>query len=494
MTQQTAAAPEHFDVLIVGAGISGIDAAYHLTQHRPGTRFAILESQAALGGTWHTHTFPGIRSDSDLFTFGFSWKPWTGLPIAQASDILAYLQDAVSENDLEDKIRFGCSVEAAQWSSADSRWTLTLRAGPDHPAVTMTCGFLWMCAGYYRHSEGFTPDWPGMDRFEGPIVHPQTWPDTLDHAGKEVIVIGSGATAATLVPALTRTTKRVTMIQRSPTFYFPRPMMDEFSETLSALGLPDEWYHEIMRRKFLHENELTARRAREEPDALAQDLMDGAKAYLGDEIDFDTHFKPTYRAWRQRIAMVPDGDLFVALRDGAAEIVTDTIAQFVPEGVQLSSGQHVRGDIIVTATGLNLNMFGDIDLAVDGQAVDIPSLYTHRGAMFSDLPNFVTVFGYLRSSWTLRADLLSSYVCRLLDHMDAKGAASVTPRLRAEDQDMQERPWVDPENFNPGYLMRSLGQLPRQGDKQPWIMTQDYYQDRDDLPVADLDDGTLIYQ
>jgi cation diffusion facilitator CzcD-associated flavoprotein CzcO len=485
---------EHFDILVIGAGISGIDAAYHLGKLRPGSSFAILESKPQIGGTWHTHTFPGIRSDSDLFTFGFSWKPWTGVPIATGEEILRYLEEAIDEEGIREKIRFGHQVETAEWSSDTQRWTLTVRRGADGAATTMTCGFLWMCAGYFRHSDGYTPDWKGMAEFRGEIVHPQNWPQHLDYGGKRVVVIGSGATAATLVPAIATEAAHVTMVQRSPTFYYPRPMMDDFNATLQALGLPDEWYHEIMRRKFLHDSRLTVQRSFTEPEALAAELIAAARAYLGEDYDMDTHFTPSYRPWRQRIAMVPDGDLFVAIREGRAEVLTDGIERFTKAGLRLSSGLELAADIIVTATGLNLNMFGDIVLAVDGQRVDPAQCVTHRGIMFTGLPNFATVFGYLRSSWTLRADLVSRYLCRMLDHMDAQGANSVTPTLRGEDRNMERRPWIDPDNFNAGYIMRSLKALPRQGDRQPWVMTQDYYRDQDDLPSADLDDGTLVFR
>jgi cation diffusion facilitator CzcD-associated flavoprotein CzcO len=486
--------PEHLDVLIVGAGISGIDAGYHLLRDRPETRFAILEAKHDIGGTWHTHRFPGIRSDSDLFTFGFSWKPWTGVPIATASEILKYLNAAVDEQGIRDLIRFDQQIDSADWSEADQCWTVTIRKGPDAEVVTLTCGFLWMCAGYYRHAQGYTPEWPGKETFAGEVVHPQNWPEELDHAGKHVIVIGSGATAATLIPALAKSAASVTMLQRSPTYYFPRPIMDDFNTTLSKLGLPDEQYHDIMRRKFLHDSETVAKRAREEPDVLAEELIGGVRQYLGDDAVVKEHFTPTYRPWRQRIAMLPDGDLFVALREGRAEIVTNQIECFTENGLRLKNGEELEADIIVTATGLTLNMFGDISISLDGEPYDLSDAITHRGTMFTGLPNVATVFGYLRSSWTLRADLISNYIIRLLDHMDRQGAASVMPMLRNQDQGMAKRSWIDPDNFNPGYIARALDQLPQQGDKQPWIMTQDFFQDRLDLPVADLDDGTLVYR
>lgn len=490
MAQQNA----DLDVLIVGAGISGIDAAYHLKTRRPGTRFAIMEAKEDIGGTWHTHRFPGIRSDSDLFTFGYKWKPWTGVPIATAPEILNYLNEAVEEQELGQHIRFRTRISHADWCDDRQLWTVTGHSGPQDTPFALTARFLWMCAGYYRHDEGYLPQWPGMERFDGPIIHPQIWPQDLDHADKEIVVIGSGATAATLVPALAKTARQVTILQRSPTYYFPRPVMDEFQQTLTALNLPADWMHEIMRRKFLLDSETTARRAREEPDALAADLLNGVRAYLPDEALIAEHFSPTYRPWRQRVAMVPDGDLFVALREARAGIVTGQIREFCEAGIELETGQLLRADIIVSATGLNLNVFGDIRLSRGGQAVDVSRSITHRAVMFTGLPNFATVFGYLRSSWTLRADLVSEYLCRLLTLMEKKGAASVEPMLRAEDQGMEERPWIDPENFNPGYIARHLTQLPKQGDRQPWIMTQDYFQDRHDLPAADLEDGTLIYK
>ncbi|MGB0505265.1 MAG: flavin-containing monooxygenase [Pikeienuella sp.] len=482
---------EHFDILIVGAGISGIDAAYHLGQHRPDASYAILESKSGLGGTWATHTFPGIRSDSDLFTFGFSWKPWKGVAIATADEILSYLEEAVDENDIRGNIRFNHHIESAQWSSETQRWVLTATRG-DGVSFQISCGFLWSCAGYFKHDEGYMPEWPGMADFKGRIVHPQTWPDDLDYAGQRVAVIGSGATAATIIPAMADRAAHITMVQRSPTFYYPKVMDDEFSTILRALNLPDEWFHEIMRRKYLHDSQNTANRAKSEPEVLAAELIEAARTYLGEDYDIATHFTPTYRPWRQRVAMIPDGDFYVAIREGKAEVVTAHIDQLTTNGLRLTDGREVEVDLIVAATGLTLNVFGDIQLVVDGEVFDAADSVTHRGVMFTGLPNFATVFGYLRSSWTLRADLVSQYLCRVFDHMDAEGVGVVVPVL--PDDEMERRPWVEPENFNAGYLTRSLGQLPRQGDRQPWLLTQDYFQDRDDLPAAALDDGTLAFR
>ena len=482
------------DVMIIGAGISGIDAAYHLQTRRPGTRFAIVEAKDAIGGTWHTHRFPGIRSDSDLFTFGFKWKPWTGVPIATAPEILKYLNEAVDENDLRRHIRFNTKVKAVSWRAEHQLWRVTLCGQSDNSETTITSRFLWMCAGYYRHDEGFTPDIPGLDTFDGPVLHPQTWPDDLDYSGKSIVVIGSGATAATLIPALAEKAKHVTMLQRSPTYFYPRPQTDEFTETLRALNLPDEWYHEIMRRRMLFEQQRIQKRAREEPDALAREFIAGARAYLGSGFDIKTHFTPSYRPWHQRLAVVPEGDMFKAIRAGTASVVTDQIDQVMPSGIQLQSGEMLEADIIVTATGLHMTMLGEIPIDLDGQPFDVADSITHRGIMLSDLPNLVHVFGYLRTSWTMRANLVSDYVCRLLEHMETSGATSVTPRTTPEDLPEERRPWIDPENFNPGYITRALARLPQQGKAEPWIMTQDYFTDRETLPKADFNDGTLEFE
>ena len=486
-------AVEHFDVLIVGAGISGIDAAYHLQQHCPEKTFTLLETQESFGGTWLTHKFPGIRSDSDLFTFGYKWKPWKGVPIATAPEILKYLDEALDEQDIRRHIRFQHQVKNASWSSEDKQWTLDLVVGPDGETRRMTGNFLWMCQGYYRHSEGYTPDWPGMDKFKGTIVHPQTWPEDLDYAGKKVVVIGSGATAATVVPAMAGTAGHITMLQRSPTYFYPRPNVNEVAEMLRGLDIPDEWTHEIVRQSILREQKEITRRSFEEPEGLRNDLLNAAKMYLGPDFDIEKHFTPSYRPWQQRLAVIPEGDLFKAIRAGQVSVVTDTIETFTEKGIVVSSGEELEADIIVTATGFNMSTMGDVEFAVDGEAIDFAKCWGHRGILFSDVPNMAWVFGYLRTSWTMRADMVCDFVCRLLNHMKDKGAASVTPRLREEDKDMPARPMVEPENFNAGYISRQLHILPKQGDRAPWVFSQDYYTEKDEIPAADLDDGTLVY-
>ncbi|MFK7835974.1 MAG: flavin-containing monooxygenase [Sulfitobacter sp.] len=483
--------PENLDVLIIGAGISGIDAAYHLQRNRPDDSFAIIEAQDDIGGTWHTHRFPGIRSDSDLFTFGFKWKPWLGVPIATAEEIMTYLTEAVSEQDLGRHIRFNHLVTDAQWSSETQRWTVSMTQG--EVQRTIICKFLWMCAGYYRHTQGYMPEYPGRAAFEGPVIHPQSWPEGLDYTDKTVVVIGSGATAATLVPAIAGTAAHVTMLQRSPTYFYARPQSDDFTDTLRALDLPDDQFHDIMRRRNLFESEKLRARALSEPDVLADELINGARSYLGEDYDVETHFTPRYRPWEQRLAMVPEGDFFQAIAAGKASVVTGHIAEFTNTGIVLQNGETLTADIIVSATGLVLSALGDIAFEIDGTPLDLSKSFTHRGIMFSEVPNLVNVFGYLRSSWTLRADLVSNYVCRLLDHMETKAVHSVTPRLKPDEQNMTPRPWIENENFSAGYIQRRMHLLPKQGDHEPWIMTQDYFIDRKTLPAADLEDGTLVY-
>ena len=484
---------QDFDVLIVGAGISGIGAAWHLQQQCPGKRFLILESQAGYGGTWRTHRYPGIRSDSDLFTFGYKFKPWMGQPIATADQIQKYLGEVIAENGLDAHIRYGHAVQAAEWSGAEQRWTV--EAVHEGRAQRFKARFLFMCQGYYHHADGYMPQWPGMAAFAGRIVHPQNWPEDLDLAGKKVVVIGSGATAATLIPAIAGRCAHVTMLQRSPTFFITGRNANELAETLRQLDIPPAWTHEIVRRKILFDQAAFTRRCEAEPELVRKELLAGVRAALGPghEALVAQHFNPRYRPWQQRIAFVPDGDLFKAVREGQASVVTDEIESFVPEGIRLKSGALLEADVIVSATGFNLSVLGDIRFAVDGRPLDFAQTVGWRGALFSGVPNMAWVFGYFRASWTLRADLLAEFVCRLLQHMDARGAQVVTPALRAQDAGMALKPWVDPQNFNPGYIQRGIHLLPRQGDRMPWLHRQDYELDKAELPQADLEDGSLVY-
>jgi len=493
--------PENdLDVLIIGAGISGIGAAVHLLQQCPGKRWAILEGQAGYGGTWRTHRYPGIRSDSDLFTFGYRFKPWMGKPIATAAEILAYLGEVIDEHGLAPGIHYNHGIRSASWSSATRRWTVTATrpaadgSGPE--TVQHSARFLWMCQGYYRHGQGYTPDWPGLGQFQGRLLHPQTWPDDADLSGKRVVVIGSGATAATLIPAIAGQCAHVTMLQRSPTFFITGRNANELADTLRQLEIPDAWTHEIVRRKILFDQANFIRRCQAEPEVVRQELLAGVRAALGPglEAEVDKHFNPRYRPWQQRIAFVPDADLFKAVRSGQASVVTDQIECFTPHGIQLQSGAHLEADVVITATGFDMSALGDIAFRIDGAPLDLAQTVAWRGAMFTGVPNLAWVFGYLRASWTLRADMMGDLVCRLLQHMDARGASVVQPALRPEDADMQRLPWITQDNFNSGYVQRGLHLLPQQGDRQPWVHGQDYATERLTLPAADLDDGSLVYQ
>ena len=484
---------EEFDVLIVGAGISGVGGAYHLTKQRPGTSFVVLDGLDSFGGTWWMHRYPGIRSDSDLHTFGYRFKPWTGPPIASAEEILKYMGDVIEENDLDRHIRYNHRITSAQWSSVDNRWTITATRTDTGEQRFFTANFLWMCQGYYRHSEGYTPEWPGMEAYQGDIVHPQTWPEDLEYAGKNVVVIGSGATTATLVPAIAADCEHVTVLQRSPTYFIPGRNKIELAETLRELDVDEEWIHEIVRRKILHDQAKFTRRSFDEPEKVKQELLDGVRSILGPEYDMESHFTPSYRPWRQRIAFVPDGDLFHGIASGKASVVTDEIDRFTEHGILLKSGEELQADIIVTATGFNMSVLGDIDFAIDGKPLDFSETVNYRGMMFTGVPNLLWVFGYFRASWTLRADLLSDFVCRLLAHMEESGSKRVSVTLRPEDEDMDLLPWIDAENFNPGYLMRAMSLLPKRGDKPEWQHTQDYWREKDDIPAINLSAPEFLY-
>jgi len=359
--------------------------------------------------------------------------------------------------------------------------------------VRFTAGFLWMCQGYYRHAEGYTPEWPGMERFTGEIVHPQSWPEDLDYRGKNIVVIGSGATAATLIPAIAEECGHITMLQRSPTYFIPGRNRNDLADELRELEIDEAWIHEIVRRKILHDQATFTRRSLEEPEAVKQELLAGVRSFLGPDYDIETHFTPRYRPWRQRIAFVPDGDIFRGIRAGKASVVTDEIETFTERGILLKSGQELDADIIITATGFNLSVLGDIAFEIDGKPLDFAETVTYRGMMFTGVPNMLWVFGYFRASWTLRADLLADFVCRLLAHMEEKGAKRVEVRLRPEDDGMELLPWIDAENFNPGYLMRAMHLLPKRGAKPEWQHTQDYWREKNEIPAIDLDGPEFVY-
>lgn len=484
---------QRFDVVIVGAGISGICSATLLRKHCPQLSFLIVDAMEAPGGTWLIHKYPGARSDSDLFTFGYDFKPWKGKPIASREEILDYLASTIEDEQLGPHIRYQHRVQSASWSSASSTWTLDLAVDDARKPVQIQAGFLWMCQGYYRHSKGYTPSWPGLEQFKGEVVHPQHWPDSIDLAGKRVTVIGSGATAATLIPALADRCAHVTMLQRTPTYFATGRNADALADELRKLEVDEAWIHEIMRRKVVRDRADLIERARTHPDALKQQLIAGVKACLPEGYDVERHFTPPYKPLQQRVAFVPDGDLFKAISAGKASVVTDHIAQFDEKGIQLQSGDRIDCDVVVTATGFELSVMGDIPFSVDGRAVDFAQTVSYRGMMFSGVPNMTWVYGYGRYSWTLRAELVGQFVCRLLQHMQTRKARHVTPMTRPEDADMALGTWVDTEDLNAGYMLRGLHRLPRRGDKPEWQHSQDYLYERKALPSVDLTDPLFSY-
>ncbi|MCE3553234.1 NAD(P)/FAD-dependent oxidoreductase [Pseudonocardia sp. RS11V-5] len=504
MTSAPASAPQdttdraveeagHVDVLIVGAGVSGIGAAHHLQESFPDRTFLLLDAQPDRGGTWWTHRYPGVRSDSDLFTYGYRFKPWRGPSIAAGEEILAYLDEVLDEDDLRRHIRYRHRVVAAAWSSEERRWAVEVDQEETGRRLRFTTDFLWMCQGYYNHAEPYQPRWEGMDRFGGTIVHPQDWPEDLDLTGKRVVVIGSGSTASTLIPAIAETADHVTMLQRSPSYYFAPPVTHELAVQLRALDIPEEWTHEIMRRQYMSQFNWLARASLETPEEVHTFLMESMRPLLPEGFDVEKHLTPRYRPWQQRIAIVPDGDLFAALRAGKASIVTDTITEFTEKGIRVGSGDEIEADVVVTATGFNLSAFGDVAFRVDDEPVDFTRKVTWRGIMISDVPNMAYMFGYFRHSWTLRVDLVADLVCRMWRHMRDKGATVVVPTLRPGDADMPLRPWSDPENFNSGYVLRSQHVLFKQGDREPWTHMLEHEEEQAIFPKADLDDG-LVYR
>jgi len=493
ITEEPGTRTEYFDVLIVGAGISGVGAAYHLTQQCPGKSFVVLDALESFGGTWLTHRYPGIRSDSDLYTFGYRFKPWVGPPIATAEEIRKYMHEVIEDNDLGRHIRYQHQVSTATWSSESNTWTLEVTRTDTGERVRFVGNFLWMCQGYYRHSRGYTPDFPGLDTYQGVLVHPQTWPEDLDYKNKRVLVIGSGATTATVVPAIAADCTRVTVLQRSPTYFWTARNANEVADMLRDLEIPEEWIHEIVRRKILKDQALITQMSFDQPEFLREQLLADVKAHLPEGYDMK-HFTPRYRPWQQRLAFVPDGDLFEGIRSGKVDVVTDEVDRFTETGVRTKSGDEIEADIVVTATGFDLCILGDIRFTIDDSPMVFSDTVTYRGMMFTGVPNMLWVFGYFRASWTLRADLIADFVCRLLQHMDERGAQRVTPQLRPQDADMPILSWIDPENFNPEYLMRSMHLLPKRGDKPEWQHTQDYWTEKDALPAADLDDRCLTYE
>jgi len=479
---------EHFDTLIVGAGLSGIGSAVHLRKRCPGHSFAILEGRARLGGTWDLFRYPGVRSDSDMYTLGYSFKPWTaGEAIADGASILNYIQDTAEEYDLLPHIRFEHRVADAAWSSAQSRWTLTVQTGAGGELVTMTCNFLLMCSGYYNYAHGYTPVFPGQDQFAGRMVHPQDWPQDLNYRGKRVVVIGSGATAMTLVPAMAQDAAQVTMLQRSPTYVVARPRSDALANGLRRL-LPAGLAYGLTRWKNVMLGLFFFRLAKRRPEQFKEGIVKAAAEALPSAFDVRTHFNPRYKPWDQRLCLVPDGDLFAAIRSGKADVVTDTVAGFETGGIRLGSGALLPADVVVTATGLDLLGFGGMAIRVDGKSVEIAKTLSYKGMMLSGVPNMAYVIGYTNASWTLKSDLTGAYVCRVLRHMQRTDSKGCMPALPASG--VQTQPWVD---FSSGYIQRSLDQFPQQGNSTPWRLNQNYLRDLLDLRFRPLADGVLQF-
>jgi cation diffusion facilitator CzcD-associated flavoprotein CzcO len=459
---------EYVDVVVVGAGISGIGAGYHLQSECPDRSYVILEGRGDLGGTWDLFRYPGVRSDSDMYTLGYAFRPWTqAKAIADGPAILDYVRDTAARYGVDRHIRYRHHVTAASWSTEAARWIVTATR-PDGEEVQISCNFLFMCSGYYNYAKGHAPDFAGSADFAGRIVHPQFWPEDLDYADKRVVVIGSGATAVTLVPAMAETAAHVTMLQRSPTYVVARPARDRMANWLRD-HLPAKLAYGLVRWRNVLLGIWFFRLARRKPAKVKSRLIEMVRAELGPDYDVATHFTPRYNPWDQRLCLVPDGDLFASIREGRAEVVTGTIDRFVAAGIRLDSGEVLPADIIVTATGLELQLLSDVVFSVDGQPVDLAQTLNYKGMMFSDVPNLASSFGYTNASWTLKADLTAHYVCRLLNTMRRRGLRQATPRV--QDDAIEEVPFLD---FTSGYVQRAIDRFPKQGNRKPWKLNQNY--------------------
>lgn len=475
---------EHFDVLIVGAGLSGIGAAAHLKTECPDKSFAILEGRAASGGTWDLFRYPGIRSDSDMFTLGYRFRPWNDpKAIADGPSILKYIRDTAKDFNIDENIRYNTRVKLASWSSEKALWTVETET--ENSTTQFTCNFLYLCTGYYDYKNGYTPEWSGMNRFKGRIVHPQKWTEDIDYAGKKVIVIGSGATAVTLVPSMAEKAAHVTMLQRSPTYIVSRPAKDKIANFLRSV-LPARVAYALTRWKNVLLGILFYNIARKRPSVMKRLIAKGVKKELGAESL--EHFTPSYNPWDQRLCLVPDSDLFKSIRNGKASIVTDHIETFTETGLELKSGEKLDADIIVTATGLVLKLMAGLNLIVDDEKIDLSKTLAYKGMMYSDVPNAASAFGYTNASWTLKCDLTAEYVCRLLKYMDKNDFRIAVPRI--SDSSIEAEPVLD---FNSGYVLRALENLPRQGSKPPWRLHQNYVKDLKLMRYGRIDDGTLEF-
>jgi monooxygenase len=479
---------EHLDVLVVGGGLSGVGAGCHLETDCPGKSYAILEARDSIGGTWDLFRYPGVRSDSDMYTLGYSFRPWAeAKAIADGPAILSYVRETARDFGVDRKIRTGHRVVRAEWSTAEARWTVEAELTGTGETVKLTCGFLFMCTGYYRYDEGYTPDFPGVERFGGRVVHPQFWTDDVEYAGKRVVVIGSGATAVTLVPAMAETAEHVTMLQRSPSYVLSLPAEDPIANLVRRV-LPARAAYSVVRWKNVLLTMLVFQLSRRRPRVMKALIRKGVENRLPPGYDIDTHFKPSYNPWDQRMCLVPDGDLFDVIGDGRASVVTDRIDTFTETGLRLESGAELEADLVVTATGLNLVPLGGTALAVDGREVEIPKTMGYKGMMLSGVPNMAVALGYTNASWTLKCDLTFEYVCRLLNHMDERGYRQATPENR--DPSVTEEPFID---FTSGYVLRAIEKFPRQGSKAPWRLYQNYARDIVALRYGALEDGAMVF-
>jgi len=479
---------EHVDVIIVGAGLSGIGAACHLKMNCPQKSFIILEGRDVMGGTWDLFRYPGVRSDSDMYTLGYRFRPWRNpKAIADGPAILNYIRDTATEFNVEKTIRYKHRVRLASWSAPDARWTVETAHGPDKSIVRFSCNFLYLCTGYYDYQNGYTPEWPGIERFRGTIVHPQSWPKHLDYTNKRVVVIGSGATAITLVPAIAEHAAHVTMLQRSPSYVVTRPAEDIVANLLRRC-LPDRAAYMLTRWKNVLAGTFFYSLARKRPKVFKWMVAKEVRRQLGKEFD-SKHFTPRYNPWDQRLCVAPDADIFRAIREGQVSVVTDQIEMFTEDGLLIRSGQQLDADVIITATGLVFELFSRMQLEVDGELVHLPETLVYKGMMFSDLPNLAFAIGYTNASWTLKCDLTSEYVCRLLNHMDQHGYAVCTPRVN--DPDIGAEPVVD---FTSGYIVRAMHTMPRQGSRTPWRLHQNYMKDLSMMRYGRVDDGTMEFK
>jgi monooxygenase len=478
---------EYFDVLIVGAGLSGIGAAHHLQKNCPGKTYAILEARATSGGTWDLFRYPGIRSDSDMYTLGYSFKPWReAKAIADGPSILSYIRDAAREGGIEKHIRYNHKVVRSDWSTLDGCWTVKVARGDTGEETEIKAGFVFMCSGYYRYDQGYMPDYEGVSNFKGRLIHPQHWPSDLDYAGKKVVVIGSGATAVTVVPEMAKTAAHVTMLQRSPTYVVARPDQDALANGLRKI-LPQKLAYSIIRWKNVLFGMYFYNVCRKTPEKAKDFILNGVKEEMGPDFDM-AHFTPSYNPWEQRLCLVPNGDLFASIKAGTSSVVTDTIDTFVPQGIKLSSGKVLEADIVVSATGLNMQALGGMSVGVDGKDIKLGDTLAYKGMMFSGIPNLISFFGYTNASWTLKSDLTAEYVCRLLKHMDTTGMRQATPTGEVEEIELE--PWLD---FSSGYVTRAMHMFPKQAKNAPWKLHQNYAKDLMLLKYGKVDDEAMVF-